>query len=73
MLGIRLEAELEEKLERLAKQTGQTKSACAREAIRQYLEAHLDPEEARRQSLAASRTDREGDWALGSDESGWTS
>jgi RHH-type rel operon transcriptional repressor/antitoxin RelB len=38
MLGIRLEPELEEKLESLARETGRSKSYYAREAIRQYLE-----------------------------------
>ncbi len=37
MLGIRLEPELEARLERLARETGQTKSHLAREAIAQYL------------------------------------
>jgi RHH-type transcriptional regulator, rel operon repressor / antitoxin RelB len=42
MLGIRLEPELEEKLDSLAKETGRSKSYYAREAIRQYLEDHED-------------------------------
>jgi len=42
MLGIRLEPELEEKLESLAKETGRTKSYYAREAIRQFLEDRED-------------------------------
>ena len=42
MLGIRLEAKLEKRLERLAKQTGRSKSYYAREAIRQYLEDRED-------------------------------
>jgi RHH-type rel operon transcriptional repressor/antitoxin RelB len=42
MLGIRLEPELEEKLESLAKETGHSKSYYAREAIRQYLEDRED-------------------------------
>ena len=37
MLGIRLEPELEAKLDSLAKETGRSKSYYAREAIRQYL------------------------------------
>jgi hypothetical protein len=40
MLGIRLEPDLEARLERLARRTGQTKSFHAREAIKQYLDAH---------------------------------
>lgn len=42
MLGIRLEPDLEKKLESLAKETGRSKSYYAREAIRQYLEDRED-------------------------------
>jgi RHH-type transcriptional regulator, rel operon repressor / antitoxin RelB len=42
MLGIRLERELEAKLERLAKKTGRSKSYYAREAIRRFLEDRED-------------------------------
>jgi RHH-type transcriptional regulator, rel operon repressor / antitoxin RelB len=42
MLGIRLEPELEEKLESLAKETGRSKSYYAREAIRQFIEDRED-------------------------------
>lgn len=42
MLGVRLEPEIEERLERLAKKTGRTKSYYAKEAIRQYIEDRED-------------------------------
>lgn len=42
MLGLRLEPELEKKLDSLAKETGRSKSYYAREAIRQYLEDRED-------------------------------
>jgi len=42
MLGVRLEPELEKKLDRLARQTGRSKSYYAREAIRHYLEDRED-------------------------------
>jgi RHH-type transcriptional regulator, rel operon repressor / antitoxin RelB len=42
MLPIRLERELEDKLESLAKETGRSKSYYARQAIRQYLEDRED-------------------------------
>jgi RHH-type rel operon transcriptional repressor/antitoxin RelB len=42
MLGIRLEPELERKLNSLARQTGRSKSYYAREAIRQFLEDRED-------------------------------
>ena len=37
MLAIRLDAETEKRLERLAKKTGRTKTFYAREAIREHL------------------------------------
>ena len=42
MLGVRLEPELEARLERPAKRTGRSKSYYAKEAIRQYLEDRED-------------------------------
>ena len=42
MLGIRLDPELEKRLEKLAKQTGRSKSYYARLAIREYLEDRED-------------------------------
>ncbi len=42
MLGVRLEPDLESKLEKLAKKTGRSKSYYARQAIRQYLEDRED-------------------------------
>lgn len=38
MLAIRLDAEIEDRLERLAKKTGRTKTFYAREAILEYLQ-----------------------------------
>jgi len=42
MLGVRLEKELEDRLERLAQQTGRSKSYHARQAIAQYVEDRED-------------------------------
>lgn len=42
MLGVRLEPELEARLEKLAKKTGRSKSYYAKEAIRQFLEDRED-------------------------------
>jgi len=42
VLGIRLEPELEKKLEDLARKTGRSKSYYAREAIRRFLEDRED-------------------------------
>lgn len=46
MLAIRLPAEIEERLERLARATGRTKTFYAREAILTYLEDLEDAEAA---------------------------
>jgi RHH-type transcriptional regulator, rel operon repressor / antitoxin RelB len=51
MLGVRLDPELEERLDMLARSTGRTKSYYAREAIREYVEDREDYELA----VAASR------------------
>ena len=55
-IGIRLEPELEQQLERLAQSLGKTRSACVREAIANYLYRFDGEEEAKRQSslIAAS-------------------
>ena len=42
MFSVRLEPELEEKLNCLAQETGRSKSYYAREAIREYLEERED-------------------------------
>lgn len=42
MLAVRLDEELEKRLNRLAKETGRTKSYYVKEAIRQFLEDRED-------------------------------
>ena len=42
MLGIRLEPDLEKRLDRLAKETGRSKSYYAKLAIREFLEERED-------------------------------
>lgn len=42
MLNVRLPEKLDQRLERLAKQTGRSKSYYAREAIEEFLEEHED-------------------------------
>ena len=49
-LGVRVEPELERRLDQLAQQLGKTRSARIREVISQYLIRHGDAAEARRQS-----------------------
>jgi len=67
MLGIRLERQLEARLEALAKRSGKPKSYHAREAIRRYL--LTDVREARRQSISASAA---ADDKFESDTRGWS-
>jgi predicted transcriptional regulator len=50
VIGVRMEPELERRLDQLAQQLGKSRSACIREAISQYVLRHGDDEEARRQS-----------------------
>ena len=50
VIGVRMEPELERRLDLLAHQLGKSRSACIREAISQYLLRHGDDGEARRQS-----------------------
>ncbi|RXD06990.1 ribbon-helix-helix protein, CopG family [Sphingomonas sp. UV9] len=67
MLGVRLDSELEERLASVARTQGRSKSDIAREAVRRYVERHDEAflAEAKRQSLAAAKQDREAkdeDW-----------
>jgi predicted DNA-binding protein len=55
VIGVRMELEQERQLDLLARQQGMTRSACIREAIRQYLLRHGDSDEARRQSEHLAR------------------
>jgi len=50
VIGVRMEPELERRLDQLADQLGKSRSACIREAISQYVLRHGNDEEARRQS-----------------------
>ncbi|TCO80499.1 ribbon-helix-helix CopG family protein [Plasticicumulans lactativorans] len=71
MLGLRLDAETERRLTELAQRRGCSKSAITREALLEYLERQATPEEARRQSALVALADRDEDWLLDQDESGW--
>jgi RHH-type rel operon transcriptional repressor/antitoxin RelB len=42
VLALRLPKQVEDRLENLAARTGQTKSACARQAIRRFLDGKED-------------------------------
>lgn len=70
MFGVRLDEELERQLAAAARRRGISRSELARRAIREYLARQRDGEEARRQSLRASRQDTEHE-PLQADERGW--
>ena len=49
-IGVRVEPELEQQLDALARSMGKSRSACVREAIAQYVQRFSSSDEARRQS-----------------------
>ena len=49
-MGVRLEPELEQQLDQLAKRMGKSRSACVRDAIAQYVQRFGQSDEALRQS-----------------------
>ena len=50
MIGVRVDAAVEQRLDALAQRLGKNRSTCIHEAINQFLLRHDDDEEARRQS-----------------------
>lgn len=44
MLGVRLSGDLEKRLTRFAKKTGQSKSLCAKQALEYFLNSQTDQE-----------------------------
>ncbi len=72
MLGIRLDAELERRLEMLARDAGRSKSDLAREALRRYVAEHDLTAAAREQSLRAVAAGSASADCLDVDERGWT-
>ena len=51
VIGVRVDPELEQRLDAVAQQQGKSRSACIREAIDQYLLRHDNGEQARQQSV----------------------
>ena len=49
-IGVRVEPELEQQLDALARSMGKSRSACVREAIAQYVQRFSSTDEALRQS-----------------------
>ena len=62
-IGIRLEPELEQRLDRLAHNLGKTRSACVRDAIAHYLSRFDEDEEAKRQSNLISAYSSTQQWS----------
>lgn len=62
-IGIRLQPELEQRLDRLAHNLGKTRSACVRDAIAHYLSRFDGDEEAKRQSNLISAYSSTQQWS----------
>ena len=61
-IGVRLEPELERQLDHLAERQGKSRSACVREAIRQYVHRFGDEAEAKRQSAVIRQANEPAEW-----------
>lgn len=61
MLGVRLDAELEKKLERYSKKVGKPKSACVKQALKEFLDHELEAERHDRQTLKGWQQIEEGE------------
>jgi predicted transcriptional regulator len=62
-IGVRMEPELEQRLDRLARSLGKSRSACVREAIAQYVDRFADGNETRRQSALIAEHSRSAHWS----------
>jgi len=69
-IGVRVEPELEQQLDQLARSMGKSRSACVREAIAQYVQRFSNNDEAQRQSaliasagVDANLSEQLPDWA----------
>ena len=62
-IGVRVEPELEQRLDRLARSLGKSRSACVREAIAQYVDRFADDNEARRQLALIAEHSRSAHWS----------
>ena len=63
VIGVRLDPELEQRLDRLAGQLGKSRSACVREAIAAYVLRHGDADEALRQSQLVAASEQARHWS----------
>ena len=62
-IGVRVEPELEQQLDALARSMGKSRSACVREAIAQYVQRFGSTDEARRQSALIASAGDPGHWS----------
>lgn len=62
-IGVRVEPELEQRLDRLARSMGKSRSACVREAIAQDVQRFGDDDEARHQSALIAETCNAANWS----------
>lgn len=62
-IGARVEPELEQLIDRLARSLGKSRSACVREAIARYVERFADGDEARRQSALIAEHSSSAHWS----------
>lgn len=72
-MGVRVEPELEQQLDQLAQRLGQSRSACVRDAIAQYVQRFGQTDEALRQSTQIAEHAHQTVWCVQvPDWSDWT-
>ena len=62
-IGVRVEPELEQQLDQLARSMGKSRSACVREAIAHYVQRLSTTDEAQRQSALIAAADDSANWS----------
>ena len=62
-IGVRVEPQLEQQLDQLARSMGKSRSACVREAIAQYVQRFSTTDEALRQSALIAAADDSANWS----------
>ena len=73
VIGVRLEPELEQRLDHLALSLGKSRSACVREAIAHYVRCFSDNDAAKSQSALIAAHSSAGHWSeLVPDWTDWT-
>ena len=62
-IGVRVEPELEQQLDKLAQRLGRSRHSCVNEAIEQYVQRCGHNDEARRQSAVIAMHVQNNDWS----------